>query len=111
MRIDNQMNEKAILKEIAVRFKQTRIDSSITRKELADISMVSVATIARFESGGDIGFVNLIKLLSAMNMESSLDELIPDPFNRPSYHLESTVIRKRARKQKPSRDWKWGDEE
>jgi len=111
MRIDNQLSEKAILKEIAVRFKQTRIDSSITRKELADISMVSVATIARFESGGDIGLVNLIKLLSAMNMESSLDELIPDTFNRPSYHLESTVIRKRARKQKPSRDWKWGDEE
>lgn len=111
MRIDNQMSEKAILKEIAVRFKQTRIDSSITRKELADISMVSVATIARFESGGDIGLVNLIKLLSAMNMESSLDELIPDTFNRPSYHLESTVIRKRARKQKTSRDWKWGDEE
>lgn len=111
MKIDDQMNEKAILEELAARFKQTRIDSSITRKELADISMVSVATIARFESGGDIGLKNLIKLLGAMKMESSLDELIPDPFDRPSYHIESTVIRKRARKQKPSRDWKWGDEE
>lgn len=111
MKIDKNMNEKAILQELAARFKQTRIDAGITREELADRSMVSVRTIARYESGNDISFENMIKLMKAMELEVNFNELIPDVFDRPSYHVEKAVVRKRAGKSRNKSDWKWGDEQ
>ena len=111
MKIDKNMNEKAILQELAARFKQTRIDAGMTREELADRSMVSVRTIARYESGNDISFENMIKLMKAMELEVNFNELIPDVFDRPSYHVEKAVVRKRAGKSRKKSDWKWGDEQ
>ena len=111
MKINNEMNEQAILNEMSVRFKQTRIDSSITREELADKAMVSVGTIARFESGNDISLKNVIKLMKVLNMGDRFEDFIPDVFDRPSYHVENRVIRKRAVKSKKTNEWKWGDEE
>lgn len=110
MKIDNDMNEQAVLNELAARFKQTRIDSSITREELADRAMVSVSTISRFESGNDIGLKNLLKMMMALNNVSGIDAFIPDVFDRPSYHVENVVIRKRAVRNKRKTDWVWGDE-
>ena len=110
MRINSSMNEQAIFNELAARFKQTRIDSSVTREELADKAMVSVGTIARFESGKDISLKNVLKLLKALNLDGTLDILIPDPFDRPSYHLATVSPKKRARKKEKKTEWKWGDE-
>ena len=111
MEISNDMNEQAILNELSARFKQNRIDSSITREELADRAMVSVSTISRFESGNDISLKNLIKLMMALNMFNGINEFIPDVFDRPSYHVENVVIRKRAVRKKKKTDWVWGDEQ
>ena len=111
MKIDAQMNEQSVLKELSARFKQMRLDSSVTREELADRSMVSVRTIARFESGNDIGLENLIKLMKALDLECNFNDLIPDILDRPSYHVENVAVRKRAGKAKKKSDWKWGDEQ
>ena len=110
MKIDSFMNEQSILQELSVRFKQMRIDSSVTREELADRAFVSVRTIARFESGNDISLKNLIKLMKALDMEKNINGFIPDPFDRPSYHVDHMVVRKRARKTEKKSEWKWGDE-
>lgn len=110
MKIDNAMNEQTVLKELSVRFKQTRIDSSITREELADKAMVSVGTIARFESGNDISLRNVIKLMKALELGDRFEDFIPDVFDRPSYHVETNVVRKRATKSRKKNDWQWGDE-
>lgn len=111
MIINSDMNEQAILNELSARFKQNRIDSSITREELADRAMVSASTVARFESGNDISLKNIIKLMLALNMVSGLNELIPDAFDRPSYHVENVVVRKRAGRNRKKSDWIWGDEQ
>ena len=110
MKIDNAMNEQTVLKELSVRFKQTRIDSSVTREELADKAMVSVGTIARFESGNDISLKNVIKLMKALDLGDRFEDFIPDVFDRPSYHVETNVVRKRATKSRKKNDWQWGDE-
>ena len=83
MKINRDLQDKAIAKELSSRFKQYRIAASMTRTELAEKSMVSVGTIARFENGSDIGLLNLIKLLKAVDLEEKLDLLIPDPQERP----------------------------
>ena len=111
MKIDGNLRESAIILELASRIKQYRIAYPMTRDELAERSMVSVGTIARFENGKDIGLLNMIKLLAVLGLESNLDMLIPDPQERPSYHVEKSTMRKRAgRKRKLVTDWKWGDE-
>ena len=73
--------------------------------------MVSVGTIARFENEHEIGLLNLIKLLKALDLADNLDLLIPDAQERPSYHAENNTPKLRARQRKKSdNDWKWGDE-
>ena len=73
MKINGELQDKAIAAELAARFKQYRIGYPMTRAELAEKSMVSVGTIARFENGSDIGMLNLIRLLKALNLEEKLD--------------------------------------
>ena len=60
MKINRELQDRAISKEISERFKQYRIALPMTRSELLEKSMVSVGTIARFESGNDIGLLNVI---------------------------------------------------
>ncbi|MBO4578945.1 MAG: helix-turn-helix transcriptional regulator [Clostridiales bacterium] len=111
MRIDKNLQNKAIAGELSKRFKQYRIAHSMTRAELAEKSMISVGTIARFENGGDIGMLNLIKLLKVLDLEEKIDMLIPDQDERPSSYINNSAPRQRARKRKKvDNDWKWGDE-
>lgn len=98
--------------ELRRRFKQYRINASITQKDLADRSGVSARSISRFENGEDIGLGNFIRLLDELELSKNLDMLIPDLSRRPSYYLEGEKQRMRAstRKTKINTNFKWGDE-
>ena len=111
MKINHELLETAVLHELSSRFRQYRIAYPMTRTELSEKAMVSVGTIARFENGHEIGLLNLMKLLKALDLADNLDLLIPDAQERPSYHAENNTPKQRARKRKKSdNDWKWGDE-
>ena len=111
MKINHELSETAVLHELSSRFRQYRIAYPMTRTELSEKAMVSVGTIARFENGGDIGMLNLIKLLKVLDLEEKIDMLIPDQDERPSSYINNSVPRQRARKRKNvDNDWKWGDE-
>ncbi|MBR3417376.1 MAG: helix-turn-helix transcriptional regulator [Oscillospiraceae bacterium] len=111
MIINPDLSETAVLHELSSRFRQYRIAYPLTRTELSEKAIVSVGTIARFENGHEIGLLNLIKLLKALDLADNLDLLIPDVLERPSYHAENNTPKQRARKRKkPNNDWKWGDE-
>ena len=105
------------LSEIGARLKAYRIDYPLSQGELSDKSGVAVRSISRMESGEDVQFGNLIKVLIALDLDANLDMLVPDPTKRPSYYLKEQSImpqRKRVRKivsKNPSTiDMKWGDE-
>ena len=111
MRIRGDSTADDVAKELSNRFKQYRISCQLTQEELADKSMVSLSTIKRFENGEDIGLSKLIRLMESLDLIGNLDILIPDQSNRPSYYLDRTKPRQRARKKSVKRaDWKWGDE-
>ena len=103
-----------IEKEIALRIREYRILSDMTQKDLADKAMVSIKTIARFEAGEDISFEKFIRILSALGISGRLEILLPDPADRPSYHLPERKNRKRVRHKNNNNEenspWKWGDE-
>ncbi len=110
------LSSRSALSETAARLKAYRIDYPLSQKELADKSGVAVRSILRMESGEDVQFGNLIKVLIALDLDANLDMLVPDPTKRPSYYLNDKTImsqRKRARKKEtlnPNIDIKWGDE-
>ena len=101
------------MNKLRERLKQYRISSSMTQKNLADLSGVSVRSISRYENGEDIGLANFIKLLDALDLSGHLEVLIPDQTKRPSYYLDENKKRQRASSKKTSRNraaFVWGDE-
>ena len=93
------------------KIKNLRLSCDLTQEELADKSMVSLSTIKRFENGEDIGLSKLIRLMESLDLIGNFEILIPDQSNRPSYYLDRTKPRQRARKKTVKKsDWKWGDE-
>lgn len=84
MKIETEMQERLISEELSYRFKQYRINYPMTMAELSEKSNVSIGTIVRFENGNDIGFLNLIKLMKALELARNLDQLVPDPVVIPS---------------------------
>ena len=100
-------------KRIGSRIKQYRINAGISQKDLETESGVSVRSISRLEQGESVQLENLIKVLSALDLEQNIDLLIPDQTSRPSYYLqEKSQSRQRVRKARTVRtDFKWGDED
>lgn len=91
-------------------YKQYRIYAGLTQKDVSDRSGVALPTIQKFENGSDIKVSTLRKLLKAAGINNSVDDLVPDVLDRPSYHFENAPARKRARRIRTDREFKWGDE-
>ena len=110
------LSSLAAIAEIASRLKSYRIDYPLSQQELADKAGVSRRSITNLENGGDVQLSTLIKVLMALDLDSNLDLLTPDPTERPSYYLKeksATPQRKRASKKElktSKRTFKWGDE-
>ena len=65
--------------DAAGRFRRVRISRKITLKELSERSGVPYSTIRRFESTGEISFVALIKMASALGEDQEITGLFAEP--------------------------------
>jgi transcriptional regulator with XRE-family HTH domain len=114
-RMSKYLSSNSALTEIGSRLKAYRIDYQLTQKELSDKSGVAVRSISRMESGEDIQFGNLIKVLIALDLDENLDMLVPNPSIRPSYYLKNKMVtskRERVGKKKNEtliKEIKWGE--
>ena len=110
------LSSLVVLSEIGSRIKAYRIDSSLTQVELANNAGVSRRSIQYMESGDDVKFSTIIKVLMALELDSNLDMLVPDPTKRPTYYMNmksDTHHRVRASKKtvkELKNTFKWGDE-
>jgi len=111
------LSSNRALTEIGSRLKAYRIDFPLSQKELSDKSGVALRSISRMESGEDVQFGNLIKVLIALDLDANIDMLIPDQTKKPSYYLNHKIAmsgRKRVGKKDPNKsniDIRWGDED
>lgn len=103
-----------ILAELGHRIKTMRIDMSITQKELAMRTNLSMRTISNLETGKDVSFSTVIEVLRALGKLPRLDLLIAEQQVRPSQIVALGKPRERASsKAAPKNEttpWKWGDE-
>lgn len=64
--------------DAAKRFHKVRTSKKVTMKELSERSGVPYSTIRRFESTGEISFVALIKMTSALGEDQEITGLFAD---------------------------------
>jgi len=112
MKIYGIETNEVILKEIGDRIKMRRINLSITQRDLALESGVSLRTIINAESGGNISMKNIISILRVLRIVENLDLLIPESKTNPIEIFELGHRRRRVSKssKKGDSNWKWGDE-
>ena len=113
MTINRNVPEKEILKELSERFKQHRLSLDISQKEICEKTGLSKTTIHRFENGSDISLLNMIKLLSAVDLTEKIDLLIFDFRKSPMFYVDNNENKKRVKKSKIKDEnvpWKWGED-
>ena len=68
-----------IISELGGRFKQYRLFSNLTQKEVATKAGVSIFTISQFEKGEarNIGFGTILSLLRSIGFLQEVEKLLP----------------------------------
>jgi len=102
--------------QLGERIAKLRLSRNLTRAQLAKETGASSRTLARLEAGEGASLDSFIRVLMALNMESNLLAMLPDPAVRP---IERVKLRGRERRRarpvqaetKPASEWAWGDED
>ncbi len=68
-----------LIKILGARFKDYRLRSRMTQKDVAEQSGITINTIHKFENGttGNISLNTFLSLLRAIELIENLDELLP----------------------------------
>lgn len=72
-------NAESIAGSIADDFRKRRVEKNISRKSIAELSGVPLATVARFEQKGLISLESLIKLAIALGYTAEIKSLFSTP--------------------------------
>lgn len=69
-----------IVRNLGLRFKEYRMQSRMTRKEVSEAAAIGMTTLYKFETGNmtDISFQTLQRLLRVIGLESNWDALLPE---------------------------------
>lgn len=71
-------NPDDVAKEIAVDFRNRRIEKGITREAVAEKAGVALSNVARFEQKGLVSLGNLIRLASALGYVSDIRHIFSE---------------------------------
>lgn len=102
--------------QLGERLARLRLSRNLTRDQLAKVTGASSRTLARLEAGEGASLDSFIRVLLALNMESNLLAMLPDPVVRP---IERVKLQGRERQRarpiqaetKPASEWAWGDDD
>ena len=83
MKINKLTPDNHILSEFGQRLAKIRKQQGLSQTALAEQAGIGIATLRRIESGTDSQLGSWIKLLKALDMDSTLDALLPEQFNSP----------------------------
>ena len=112
MKITENENEQAILKELGTRIKQCRISLNITQAELADKCGISSSTVVRIENGEDSKFSNYIKILTGLRLTQNIDILVPEvqPDFKALFEQKNPRKRVKSSGSASKSSWVWGED-
>lgn len=98
----NNISSAEIIRELGVRFRDYRIRLNLTRKEVSELTAISMTTLYKFETGSmtDMSMAILMKLLGAIGMQQNWEQLLPALPESPYLYKEQNK-RQRIRHAKP----------
>ena len=119
MKITNLTPDNHILSEFGQLLARIRKQQRLSQTALAEQAGIGVATLRRIENGTDSQLGSWVKLLKALDMDATLDALLPEEFNSPmaetlrerqaKYKVGSEANRKQSTLSSTS--IVWGDEQ
>jgi len=83
------VNILAIKQNLKTRVRLRRREGKISQMELANRSGVSLASVRRFESTGEISLSSLLRIAFVLGAETDFDTL----FERKNYHSLDEIIK------------------
>ena len=83
MKLSYLSPDALIQQELGTRLQKVRKQYGHTQAQLAEAAGIGVATLRRIEDGKDSQLSSWIKLLKALEMVNSIDQLLPESFNSP----------------------------
>jgi len=92
-----------VQRELASRAKARRLELNISQAELAERSGVSLSSLRRFESGGNISLRSFLELALVLGELKEFSRLFPSLHTR-SLFTEEPRPRLRSRKKSPRRE-------
>ena len=111
MRIISESSDTEVLHELGERLKRLRIASQKTQADLATATGVALRTVKNLESGKDVAFSTILKVLRALDVLQNLDVAIPVMEISPNEIMKMGKQRERVRRAGGrTTAWKWGDE-
>jgi len=117
MRITARTPDDVVLEELGARLRAVRLHRNLSQERLAEEAGIGRVTLQRLEEGkGNASLPTLIRVLRALDLSESLDQLVPAPQPSPVEEAERRrQPRRRAgspRSRAPQDEgWRWGDEE
>ncbi len=108
MKIDRLTTDKEILRELGQRLTRIRKQQGYIQEALAKKAGIGVATLRRIEHGQDSQMESWFKLLRALELTQSIEQLLPENFDSPM--AEALAAKKRRRKTSQLPATAWGDE-
>lgn len=108
-------NSAQIQAALCRRLREIRLTRNITQAELAQQAGVDVRSIRNLEAGKGMSLDTFLRVLGALNLQTGLQDLLPDPTVRPMERARpQKKERQRARPRRHEKiptPWKWGDEQ
>ena len=91
-----------LVRLLGVRFKDYRLRTNLTQKEVAETTGLSILTIHRFENGAvnNISLATFLLLLKAVGCINDLDSLMPEQPESPYLYTENNKKTQRVRHSK-----------
>jgi transcriptional regulator with XRE-family HTH domain len=108
MKIDSLTPNEAIQLELGRRLERVRKSQGLSQERLAAEAGIGVATLRRIEDGRDAQLGSWLKLLKALDMETTIDALLPETFRSP---MAEVLPRGKRSARHTDASFSWGDEE
>ena len=92
----NLKTPQEIRHDIAARAQARRLLLNMSQKELAERSGVSLGSVKRFETTGEVSLTSLLSIALAFNALDAFVDLFSPPLPENLFRAEKTTVRKRA---------------
>ena len=91
-----------LVRMLGLRFKDYRLRSNMTQREIAEMTGLTIPTIQRFENGlsNNISLGTFLLLLKAVGCINDLDELMPEQPESPYLYKDNKKKAQRVRHRK-----------